>query len=79
MGLLANSFMASENTGATNELFLARWYINEIYLQLQDAQSASSADEAAKYYGYAKKATNSYLGLLNRVITSKIGDPLELL
>ena len=79
MGLLANSFLASENTGATNELFLARWYINEIYLQLNDARAASSPKEAAKFYGAAKKATNSYLGLLNRVINEKVGDPFELL
>ena len=58
MGLLANSFLASENTGATNELFLARWYINEIYLQLLDARSASSPKEAAKAYANAKKATS---------------------
>ena len=79
MGLLANSFLASENTGATNELFLARWYVNEICLQLNDARTASSADEAMKSYAVAKKATNSYLGLMNRVINAKVGDPLELL
>lgn len=79
MGLLANSFLASENTGTTNELFLARWYINEIYLLLTDARAASSPTEAAKFYRAAKKATNSYLGLMNRVINSKVGDPFELL
>jgi hypothetical protein len=79
MGLLANSFLASENTGATNELFLARWYINEIYLLLNDARAASNPQEAANFYGAAKKATNSYLGLLNRVINGKVGDPFELL
>lgn len=79
MGLLANSFLASENTGATNELYLARWYINEIYLLLGDVRTASSANEAAKSYAVVKKATNSYLGLMNRVISAKVGDPLELL
>lgn len=79
MGLMANSFLASENTGATNELYLARWYVNEIALQLGDAKSASSAAEAAKYYAVAKKATNSYVGLMNRVITSKVGDKFELI
>jgi hypothetical protein len=78
MGLLANSFLASENTGTTNELFLSRWYINEIYLLLGDTRSASNKDDAMKSYAVAKKALNSYLGLMNRVITSKVGDPFEL-
>ena len=79
MGLLANSFLASENTGATNELYLARWYINEVYLQLLDARSSGSLKEAAVAYKNAKKAMNSYLGMLNRVINAKVGDPFELL
>jgi len=40
LGLLANSFLASENTGTTNELMLARWYINEMYLRIGDYKSA---------------------------------------
>ena len=79
MGLLDNSLLASENTGATNELFLARWYVNEIALQLADAKKASNAEEAARCFKVAKKATNSHLGLMNRVINTKVGDPLELL
>ena len=79
MGLLANNFLASENTGTTNELFLARWYINEIYLQLLDARNSDSPKEAAVAYKNAKKAMNSYLGMMNRVINTKVGDPFELL
>ncbi|KAL7506627.1 hypothetical protein ACHAXN_003878 [Cyclotella atomus] len=77
-GLLANSFLATENTGTTNELMLARWYINEIYLRIGDTKSAlekGDAKEAKACYGYTKKSLNSYLTLLNRVITSKVGDP----
>ena len=40
MGLLANAFLASENTGSTNELLLARWYINEILLLIGDLKRA---------------------------------------
>ncbi|KAG7351071.1 hypothetical protein IV203_010431 [Nitzschia inconspicua] len=75
MGLLANGFLASENTGTTNELFLARWYINEIFLDINDIRSASSKDAALKSHAAAKKAMNSYLTLMNRVITPKVGDP----
>jgi hypothetical protein len=77
MGLLANGFLASENTGTTNELFLSRWYINEIYLDINDIESASCKEEALKSYMAAKKALNSYLTLINRVITSKVGDPFS--
>uniref|UniRef100_A0A7S4IAD1 Uncharacterized protein n=1 Tax=Odontella aurita TaxID=265563 RepID=A0A7S4IAD1_9STRA len=79
MGLLANGFLASENTGATNELFLARWYINEMYLHIGDIRLAKSEIAAMKSLSGAKKAANSYLGMMNRVITSKVGDKFELL
>lgn len=79
MGLLANGFLASENTGTTNELFLARYYINEIYLGIGDARRAEQRQDATNALTSVKKALNSYLGLLNRVITSKVGDKFELL
>ena len=42
LGLLANSFLATENTGTTNELMLARWYVNEMYLRIGDYRDALS-------------------------------------
>jgi len=77
LGLFANGFLASENTGTTNELLLARWYINEIYLRIGDIKSASNGEEALKAHDAAKKAMNSYLSMLNRVITSKVGNKFE--
>ena len=79
LGLLANSFLATENTGTTNELMLARWYVNEMYLRIgdyRDALSGGVGDEARARECHAclVKATNSYLSLLNRSISSKIGD-----
>lgn len=79
MGLLANNFLASENTGTTNELLLARWYINELGLDIDDIKNASSKEEAAKAYRALISALNSYLGLLNRVITAKVGDKFQLI
>ena len=79
MGLMANGFLASENTGTTNELLLARWYINEISLDIDDIKNASSKEEATSAYQATIKAVNSYLCLLNRVITPKVGDKLQLL
>ena len=40
LGLAANAFLATENSGNTNELLLARWYINETYLRIGDYRSA---------------------------------------
>lgn len=76
-GLLANNFLASENTGTTNELLLARYYINEVYLHILDIRSCDSSDAALVYYGQLKDAMNSYLTLMNRVISSKVGDKFE--
>lgn len=73
-GLLANNFLASENTGTTNELILARYFINEIYLHVNDIRLAKDSKSASVYYDQLKKAMNSYLTLMNRVITSKVGD-----
>lgn len=78
-GLMANGFLGSENTGTTNELLLSRWYINEIYLAIGDIQSASNEKDALKSHMSAKKAVNSYLAMINRVITSKVGDKFEYL
>ncbi|KAL3935294.1 MAG: hypothetical protein SGBAC_009165 [Bacillariaceae sp.] len=79
MGLMANGFLASENTGTTNELLLARWYINEISLDIDDVKNAKSKEDAIAAFSAAKKATDSYLSLINRVVTSKVGDKLELI
>jgi len=78
-GLFANSMIASENTGTTNELLLARWYINELSLDIDDIKKAPRREEAMKSLQAAKAAINSYLGLLNRVITPKVGDKFDLI
>jgi len=77
-GLLAYGFLASE-TGPTNELYLARWYINEFYLDVNDVKIATSKADALVSYSNAIKALNSVLVMLNRSITSKVGDPFVLL
>jgi len=77
-GLLAYAFLASE-TGPTNELYLARWYINEFYLDVNEVKTATSKVDALAAYSNAIKALNSVLVMLNRSITSKVGDPFVLL
>jgi hypothetical protein len=79
MGLMANGFLASENTGTTNELLLSRYYINEMYLDISDMRNAVSQPEKEAAWKRAKQACNSYLGLMNRVITQKVRDKFDLL
>ncbi|KAL3806013.1 hypothetical protein ACHAXA_010776 [Cyclostephanos tholiformis] len=77
LGLFANSLLATENTGTTNELMLARWYVNEMYLRIDDYRNALSRGDVADAracYDILVKATNSYLSLMNRSISSKVGD-----
>jgi hypothetical protein len=76
---MANGFLASENTGTTNELLLSRYYINEMYLDISDMRNAVSQPEKEAAWKRAKQACNSYLGLMNRVITQKVGDKFDLL
>lgn len=77
LGLLANSFCASENTGTTNELFLARYNVNEIYLGINDIRT--NPDHAKQAHQTCLKAANSYLNMMNRVIAPKVGEPFVLL
>jgi hypothetical protein len=81
MGLLANALLASENTGTTNELMLARWYINELVLDLSDVQRAAAGgrkDEANERYKVLIQALRSYLQLMNRQINAKVGNKFAL-
>lgn len=77
LGLLANGFLGSENTGTTNELLLARWYINEIYLRVGDIRNATTDKDAQYAHEALQKSINSYYAMMNRVITSKVGNKFE--
>ena len=78
LGLLANGLCASENTGTTNELLLARYYVNEIYLGINDIRT-KNPDRAKQSHQACLKAANSYLNMMNRVIPPKVGEPFVLL
>ena len=52
-----------------------RWYINEICLLIDDMRK-EGADRKALYESI-RGAVNSYLTLMNRVITSIVGDKFE--
>jgi hypothetical protein len=83
MGLLANGLLASDNNGLPNEVFVARYYINEVYLRIDELRRLSSTDtntttkdpQLLLVYECIENAINSYLTLMNRVITTKVGEP----
>lgn len=80
MGLLANSFFASENTGTTNELFLARWYINELVLDVADVRMALASGNkplAKERYAALVLSLRSYLQMMNRQINDKVGEKFD--
>jgi hypothetical protein len=78
MGLFGNTVLQSENdSGTTSVNLLARHLINEFYFAMDDvAEAAAAGDKNAakaawtKGQGYA----NAYLDIVNRAITSKVGD-----
>lgn len=78
MGLFGNTVLQSENdSGTTSVNLLARHLVNEFYFAMDDvADAAAAGDKNAakaawtKGQGYA----NAYLDIVNRAITSKVGD-----
>jgi hypothetical protein len=78
MGLFGNTVLQSENdSGTTSVNLLARHLVNEFYFAMDDvAEAAAAGDKNAakaawtKGQGYA----NAYLDIVNRAITSKVGD-----
>ena len=73
LGLLANGLMASENTSPSNVLFLTRWYINEVYLDLGDVAKAKDQAAALAAFKRGRNALNSALIILNKEISPKVG------
>mmetsp|Transcript_10177 Transcript_10177/g.31388 ORF Transcript_10177/g.31388 Transcript_10177/m.31388 type:complete len:236 (+) Transcript_10177:386-1093(+) len=78
MGLLANGLMASENAGPGNVLFLTRWYVNEVALDIGDIAKATDKAEAKRSWERGRKALNSALVVINKEINPKVGEPFAL-
>lgn len=68
MGLLANVLLATESE--TNELLLARYYINQAYFALADLQEtfSRSPDDANDAIDLARVNLNSFITIVNRAI-----------
>lgn len=75
MGLLANNLLATDSV--TNELLLARYYINEVFFKIADVDW--SRNDVSALVDQARLNLNSYLVVVNRAIPPTVGDAFPLL
>lgn len=82
MALFATQMLTSPNfTGPNRELLVSRYYINECAFALDGlAKSIEARDVATSLalWEFGKDSFNSYLSILNRSISPKIGDKIDL-
>ena len=82
MALFATQMLTSPNfTGPNRELLVSRYYINECSFALNGlAKSIDERDVATSLglWDFGKDSFNSYLSILNRSISPKVGDKIEL-
>jgi len=82
MALFATQMLTSPNfTGPNRELLVSRYYINECAFVLNGL--AKSIDErdietSLCLWEFGKDSFNSYLSIINRSISPKVGDKIEL-
>lgn len=76
MGLLANNLLATESV--TNEVLLARYYINEVFFKISDIADRRP-DDVPALVDQARLNLNSYLVVVNRAIPPTVGAAFELL
>lgn len=83
MVLFASSMLTSPNySGPSKELLVARFYANECGFatkEVADAIQARDLDRAKAAWEFGRDSWNSYLTIVNRAITAKVGDKLELI
>lgn len=81
MILFASSMLTSPNySGPNRELLVARFYVNECGFATKEIAAAVEArdlDRARAAWDFGRDSWNSYLTIVNRQITPKVGDKLE--
>lgn len=82
MALFATQMLTSPNfTGPNRELLVSRYYINECAFALDGlGKSIDERDVATSLalWEFGKDSFNSYLSILNRSISPKVGDKFDL-
>lgn len=83
MILFASSMLTSPNySGPNRELLVARFYVNECGFATKEIASAVDArdlNRAKAAWDFGRDSWNSYLTIVNRQITPKVGDKFELI
>eukprot|EP00978_Attheya_sp_CCMP212_P018777 scaffold51859_cov52-Attheya_sp.AAC.3 len=83
MVLMGTQFLTTPNySGPPRELLVARFYVNEAHyatVQLRNAVACHDAVQSQQLWNFGRDSWNSYLALLNRGITEKVGDKIPLI
>ena len=83
MILFASSMLTSPNySGPNRELLVARFYVNECGFATKEVAAAVEArdlERARAAWDFGRDSWNSYLTIVNRQITPKVGDKFELI
>ncbi|KAL7445218.1 hypothetical protein ACHAXM_011898 [Skeletonema potamos] len=82
MALFATQMLTSPNfTGPNRELLVSRYYINECAFALNGLAKSideRDAETSLSLWEFGKDNFNSYLSILNRSISPKVGDKFDL-
>lgn len=83
MALFATQMLTSANySGPARELLVCRYYINECAFatrELAKAIDERDRDAALGLWEFGKDNWNSYLSIINRSISPKVGDKFEMI
>lgn len=83
MALFATQMLSSPNySGAPRELLVSRYYVNECAYAMKELARAIDERDAAAAMGlweFGKDSWNSYLSIINRSISPKVGDKFEMI
>lgn len=83
MALFATQMLTSPNySGPPRELLVCRYYVNECAFAAREMARAIDERDAARALGlweFGKDNFNSYLSIINRSISPKVGDKFEMI
>ena len=83
MALFATQMLTSPNfSGPSRELLVSRYYINETAFatkELAQAIEQRDLDMAMGFWEFGKDSWNSYISIVNRSISPKVGDKFEVI
>lgn len=81
MALFATQMLTSPNfSGVARELLVSRYYVNEYAFSLKEMAKAIDERDAATALGlweFGKDSWNSYISIINRAISPKVGDKFD--